>query len=476
MAVFGSPGKGSAPQMAVDTQILPPRYRSPRRIGHGAMGDIYLATDDLLGREVAVKVLADRYASDAGITARFKREALAAARLSGEPGAVTIFDVGDWRGRPFIVMEHLGGGSLENRLQGHHAQRPEQALAWLDQVATTLDSAHGHGIVHRDVKPANLLLDSRGDLHVADFGIASAAGLDSMTLTGTVLGTAGYLSPEQAQGERAGPSSDLYSLGVVAYELLSGRRPYESDSPTAEAAAHVNAPVPSIVERCEHLPPELDPVFRRALAKDPLARYGSAAELVAALRDALSGSEQTTVLAGPARPRRRRTIPVSILIPAALLVLAAAAGAALAAVLTSGGGTPTAQTRTVTGQAGTTTVQQTVTQQPDPPPPVTQQPDPPPPPPPAIAGASGHQLNDRGYELQQRSDYAGALPYLEQAVQRLQGTGPADPYEGYANYNLGYTLYRLGRCSEAIPYLRRAEKLEPDRSEPRSVRRAAQHC
>jgi eukaryotic-like serine/threonine-protein kinase len=440
------------------------------------MGDIYLATDDLLGREVAVKVLADRYASDAGITARFKREALAAARLSGEPGAVTIFDVGDWRGRPFIVMEHLGGGSLENRLQGHHAQRPEQALAWLDQVATTLDSAHGHGIVHRDVKPANLLLDSRGDLHVADFGIASAAGLDSMTLTGTVLGTAGYLSPEQAQGERAGPSSDLYSLGVVAYELLSGRRPYESDSPTAEAAAHVNAPVPSIVERCEHLPPELDPVFRRALAKDPLSRYASAAELVAALRDALSGSEQTTVLAGPARPRRRRTIPVSILIPAALLVLAAAAGAALAAVLTSGGGTPTAQTRTVTGQAGTTTVQQTVTQQPDPPPPVTQQPDPPPPPPPAIAGASGHQLNDRGYELQQRSDYAGALPYLEQAVQRLQGTGPADPYEGYANYNLGYTLYRLGRCSEAIPYLRRAEKLEPDRSEPRSVRRAAQHC
>jgi len=452
--------------MAVDTQILPPRYRSPRRIGHGAMGDIYLATDDLLGREVVVKVLADRYASDAGITARFKREALAAARLSGEPGAVTIFDVGDWRGRPFIVMEHLGGGSLENRLQGHRAQPPEQALAWLEQVAKTLDSAHGHGIVHRDVKPANLLLDSRGDLHVADFGIASAAGLDSMTLTGTVLGTAGYLSPEQARGERAGPSSDLYSLGVVAYELLSGHRPYESDSPTVEAAAHVNAAVPSIAERCEHLPPELDPVFRRALAKDPLSRYASAAELVAALRDALSGSEQTTVLDRPARPRRRRTIPVSILIPAALLILAAAAGAALAAVLTSGGGSPTAQTRTVTGPAGTTTVQQTVTQQPEPPPP----------PPPAVAGTNGHQLNDRGYELQRRGDYAGALPYLEQAVQRLQGSGPGDPYEGYANYNLGYTLYRLDRCSEAIPFLRRAEKLEPDRSEPRSVRHAAQHC
>jgi serine/threonine-protein kinase len=460
--------------MAVDTQILPPRYRSPRRIGHGAMGDIYLAADEVLGREVVVKLLAERYAADEGITARFKREALAAARLSGESGAVTIFDVGEWRDRPFIVMEHLGGGSLDQLLRQGGAQRPERALAWLDQVAVTLDSAHGHGIVHRDVKPANLLLDTRGDLHVADFGIASAAGLDSMTLTGTVLGTAGYLSPEQAQGERAGPSSDLYSLGVVAYELLSGHRPYESDSPTAEAAAHVNAPIPSITEHCENLPPELDPVFRRALAKNPSMRYASAAELVGALRDALSRSEQTAVLTAPARshPPARRSVSLSVLIPAALLILAAAAGAALAAVLTSGGGSPTAQThtRTVTGLAGTTTVQQTITQQPAPPPP------PPPPPPPAAAGGSGHELNNRGYELQQQGNFAGALPYLEQAVQKLQGTGPADLYEGYANYNLGYTLYRLGRCSEAIPFLRRAEKLEPDRREPRDIRHAAQHC
>jgi tetratricopeptide (TPR) repeat protein len=294
-----------------------------------------------------------------------------------------------------------------------------------------------------------------------------------MTLTGTVLGTAGYLSPEQARGERVGPSSDLYSLGVVAYELLSGHRPYESDSPTVEATAHVNAPVPSIAERCQNLPPELDPVFRRALAKDPSSRYGTAAELVGGLREALSSSTQTTLRATPVEPRPpvRRGIPMRILVPAALLILAGAAGAALAAVMTSGGGTPSAQTltRTVTGPAGTTTVQQTVTQQPEPPPP-------PPPPPPAVAGANGHELNDRGFELQQQRDYAGALPYLEQAVQKLQGTGPADAYEGYANYNLGYTLYKLGRCSEAIPYLKRAEKLEPDRSEPRNIRHAAQHC
>ena len=210
------------------------------------MGDIYLATDDTLGREVVVKVLSERYAADEAITERFKREGLAAARLSGESGAVTIFDVGEWEGRPFIVMEHLGGGSLEERLAREGAQPPARALAWLEQAAATLDSAHRHGVVHRDVKPANLLLDSHDALHVADFGIASAAGLDSMTLTGTVLGTAGYLSPEQAQGERADPASDLYALAVVAYELLSGQRPFENDSPTAEAVAHVHAPVPSI--------------------------------------------------------------------------------------------------------------------------------------------------------------------------------------------------------------------------------------
>ena len=174
---------------------------------------------------MAVKLLADRYAADVGIRERFKREALAAARLSGEPGAITIFDVGEWEDRPFIVMEYLAGGSLEDRLRRDGAQPPARALAWLEQAAAALDAAHRHGIVHRDVKPANLLLNERGELRVADFGIASAAGMDSMTLTGTVLGTAGYLSPEQAQGERATPASDLYALAIVAYELLSGERP-----------------------------------------------------------------------------------------------------------------------------------------------------------------------------------------------------------------------------------------------------------
>ena len=455
--------------MPVSAQLLPPRYRSPRRAGSGAMGDIYVATDEVLGRDVAVKLLAERYAADTGIRQRFRREGLAAARLSGEPGAITIFDVGEWESRPFIVMEYLSGGSLEDRIRSEGAQPPPRALPWLEEAAAALDAAHRHGIVHRDVKPANLLLNDRGEVRVADFGIARAAGMDSMTMTGTVLGTAGYLAPEQAMGERATPASDLYALAVVAYELLSGERPFDSDSPTAEAAAHVNAPVPSIAARCENLPPEVDPVFRRALAKDPARRYGSAREFVADLRDALSSPAGTTAVLAPPRPQRRTP---AYLLPLALILAAGAIGAIIAVILTSGSSSPTVVTRTVAGPSGTTTVRQTVTHQTTAAAPAP----PPPPPPPAASSADGHTLNNNGFALQKQGNYSAALPLLQQAVQKLAGAGPSDPYEGYANYNLGYTLYKLSRCDEAVAYLKRAERLEPDRSEPRAIRKQAQHC
>jgi serine/threonine-protein kinase len=439
------------------------------------MGEIFLATDETLGRRVAIKMLAERYARDASIRQRFTREGLASARLSGEPGAVTVFDVGEWHGRPFIVMEHVAGGSLEDRLRRSGAQPPGQALLWLEQAAAALDAAHGKGIVHRDIKPANLLLDGRGGVHVADFGVASATGLDSLTLTGTVLGTAGYLAPEQAQGERATPASDRYGLAVVAYELLSGHRPFENDSPTVEAAAHVSAPVPSIAERSGNLPTELDPVFRRALAKDPSARYPTATEFVGALREALARAAGATVqrasVAAPRRraPRGRRSAwPVWTFV--ALLLAAAAAGALAAALLTGGDSKTRELVRTVVESSGkTTTVRETVTRQ-------QSAPAPPPPPPPPAAGSDGHSLNDRGFSLMQQGDYAGALPLLQQAVRQLRGTGPGDLYEGYANYNLGYTLYRLGHCSEAVPFLQRAQQLEPDRHEPRQALKRAERC
>ena len=459
--------------MAVDTQILPSRYRSPKRIALGGMGEIYRATDSALGRAVAVKLLAERYSRDESVQRRFTREALAAARLSGEPHVVMIFDVGEYGGRPFIVMEYLAGGSLEERIRKQGAQEPAQALEWLEQAALALDAAHKHGVVHRDVKPANLLLDRNGDVHVVDFGIASAAGMDSLTMTGTVLGTAGYLSPEQAQGDRATPASDRYALAVVAFELLSGRRPFESDSLTAEAVAHVNEQVPSIAEICEGLPPEVDPVFRRAMAKDPAARFETAAEFVAALRAALADAAGTTrslprVVAPPAPVSRRgrswpRWAPL-----VALLALGAIGGAIAAILLTSNDKTASVPPRertvtTVVTRQGST-VATTVTR------PASS----PPPPPASPSSLTGSQLNEAGYTKMRAGDYSGALPLLRQAVAKLAGVGY--PTEAYANYNLGYTLLQLGSCAEAIGYLDRAKRLEPERSEPRDALKQAHAC
>jgi eukaryotic-like serine/threonine-protein kinase len=440
------------------------------------MGEIYRATDSTLGRAVAVKLLAERYARDESVRQRFTREALAAARLSGEPHVVMIFDVGEFGGRPFIVMEYLGGGSLEERIRKGGAQDPAQALDWLEQAAVALDAAHSHGVVHRDVKPANLLLDRNGDIHVVDFGIASAAGMDSLTMTGTVLGTAGYLSPEQAQGERATPASDRYALAVVAFELMSGRRPFESESLTAEAFAHVSQQVPSIAEICEGLPPQVDPVFRRAMAKDPDARFGTAAEFVAALRAALAEAAGTTRSmravapgAAPVPVGRRRGRSGKWSLAAVLLALGAIGGAIAAIVLTNDDKTtkaaPPPRERTVTTVVTRqgSTLETTVTV-----------PSAASPPPASPSSLSGSQLNDAGYRKLQAGDYAGALPLLRQAVAKLNGVGY--PNEAYANYNLGYTLLQLGQCAEAIPYLERAKKLEPQRSEPRDALKQAHKC
>jgi eukaryotic-like serine/threonine-protein kinase len=458
--------------MTVDTQILPPRYRDPQRIGHGGMGDIYRATDDVLGRSVAVKVLAERYAEDQSVRRRFTREALAAARLSGEPNTVTIFDVGEWNERPFIVMEHLSGGSLDDQVAREGAQPVERVLRWLEQAAAALDHAHANGVVHRDVKPANLLLDGDGNVHMADFGIASAAGMDSLTATGTILGTAGYLSPEQARGGRATSASDLYSLGVVAFELLTGTRPYERDSMTAEAAAHVNEPVPSAAARKVGLPRALDLVFQKAMAKRPQDRYQSASEFVSALRGAFEEpAEPSTVVLPPARapvppargverPPRRWPFVLT------LLLLGALAGGLLAFALTRGGGHTSALTVVKTVQGQVRTVTQQVNPPPAPPPP-----SPPPASPPAASSQSGAALNNAGFAKMQAGDYQGALPLLEQAVSKLQGTGSLD--EAYADYNLAATRLQLGQCDGVVDLLKNSEHIQGHRDEIDAARKQA---
>jgi hypothetical protein len=333
--------------------------------------------------------------------------------------------------------------------------------------------------VHRDVKPANLLLDDDEHVHVADFGIASATGMDSLTKTGTVLGTAGYLAPEQALGERTTPATDRYALGIVAYELLTGARPFENETPTAEAAAHVHAPVPPISQH--GYPPELDGVFERCLAKEPEARYSSCAEFVADMRDALSRSAPATRIIAPvpapastAAPRRTSARPWPLLAGGALAVLLA--GGALAAVLTDDDGQAT-QTQTPPSTLVTTVVQtqQGTTEQVT----VTATV------PPAEEGGDeddggggeeggggsveqGIALTDEATGLLGQDD-ARALALALQAIPMLRDRDAT--YEAYANYDAGRALANLGRCEEAVPYLDRSEALQGSRKEIRQARK-----
>jgi eukaryotic-like serine/threonine-protein kinase len=476
-----------------DTGALPERYGEAHLIGRGGMGEIFLAQDRALGRPVAIKVLAERYSNEESLRTRFTREALAAARLSTHPHVVTIFDVGEWKQRPFIVMEFLPGGTLAERAEEGQVGR-RRSLDWLEQTSLALDAAHAEGIVHRDVKPANLLLDERENVHVADFGVARVLDetISGLTATGTVIGTAGYLSPEQAHGQQATAASDLYSLGVVAYELLTGGRPFERDSATAEAAAHIHEPVPPASERGVGLPRAVDAVFKRALAKAPERRYPSAGAFVSALRSALTADEAapTRVLpaaaadtrpsprqAGRGRPRRRG--PAAPLLVAAGLLLALLLGGAVAAgLLTGERESPTATrapqrvtvTQAETRTAEGTTIVETETV-------VTTEPAPPPPPETEGGGGAGGDggavsleeaaaLNDEAFvEHMQEDDYEGALPLLERAVPALRATYSADfPYEAYAEYNLGKTLAELGRCDEALSHLDRSEQLQGEKA------------
>ena len=402
------------------------------------MGEIYRATDSELGRDVAIKVLSIRFADDESFRARFEREALAAARLSGVDNTVTIFDVAEHEGRPLIVMEFLPGGSLESRIAG---ARPGDVVEWMSDVAAALDAAHAAGVVHRDVKPANLLFDARGHIHVADFGIASAAGLASVTQTGSILGTAGYLSPEQARGERATPASDRYGLAVVAWELLVGRRPFAATSSTTEALAHARTPAPDIRDLNPALPIETSAVFARALAKDPGARYPTAAAFVEDLRRALDAPAPVVTVTKRKRDHRLWLGPLAV-----ILVVAGLAVGIMS--LGRGGHTTETVVRTVQETVTTTTTTTTTATTP-----ATQ----------TVSAASGVSLNNEGYAKMQQHDFAGALPLLEQSVARL--TGSRSINEAYADYNLAYTRLALGQCTDVLTLLDNSQRIQGHRKE-----------
>ena len=443
--------------IAID--VLPRRYSSPSLIARGGMGEVYRATDSVLERTVAVKLLSERHSQEPEVRARFTREALTAARLSGTSNVITVFDVGEHDERPFIVMEFLHGGSVYDRIRQGRIP-PEQALEWLAQAGQALDRAHANGVVHRDVKPANLLLDRDGNVQVSDFGIASTAGFDTLTLPGTVLGTAGYLSPEQARGEPATPASDRYALGIVAFELLTGRRPFQGDTAATEAFAHVNAPVPS-AERLEPgLPAGVDAALARALAKDPRERPKSCAELVADLRNAFaSGVSPTFVETGtPTRRivhRTRRSARAVVVLGVAALLLAGLVLATLLGVILDRGSGGQGATRARTDGSTTATQQTTTTQQAVEPP----------------RRVGGVALNDTGYARMQAGDFTGALTPLEQAVAALRGSGSKT--EAYASYNLAFTRLALGNCDGVVELLDRSEEIQGRVKEIDRLRREA---
>ncbi len=309
------------------------RYRLEGRLGFGGMSTVHLALDLRLERQVAVKLLAEHLAEDPTFVSRFQREAQAAARLV-HPNIVQVFDSGqdETTGQYFIVMEYIEGQSCAEILRDDGWVDVDEAIAIIDQACEGLHYAHRHGVVHRDVKPGNLLRAREGDVKLADFGIAKATEQSSITQVGSVLGTAAYLAPEQARGEEAGPRADLYALGVVTYQLISGRLPYEASSLTELALKQQQETPPLLDTLVAAVSPQLAEAVAISLALDPEDRYQTAREMGRALSDGADGiapaprpgsraapaTEATSVLSAGRRPSARepgRTAVTSAVTP-----------------------------------------------------------------------------------------------------------------------------------------------------------------
>ena len=308
--------------------LIKGRYRVGRRLGEGGMATVYLGHDLLLGRDVAIKSPRPQFSADPGFRARFEREARAAASLS-HPNIIDVYDVGEDDGTPFIVMELVRGQSLKEIIAADAPFHPDDVAELLEQIGGALDYAHARGYVHRDIKPGNILIDEHGRARLVDFGIAKGLADGDLTEAGASLGTVGYLSPEQAAGLMATPASDVYSAGVVAFEMLTGELPFAAETPVGVAMRHVHDPAPRPSHVVPGLPPQIDPIILRALAKDPTRRWNSAGAFARALRDwrkagprpAVTQVPQPVATAPPARGSLAPTVVIVILVLAALAAL-----------------------------------------------------------------------------------------------------------------------------------------------------------
>ena len=312
-------------------EVIADRYELEELVGSGGMSSVFKARDRLLDRHVALKVLHEHYADDGEYVERFRREARAVAQLS-HPNIVTVIDRGESDGRQFIVFEYIDGENLKELLEHEGPLPVRDALELAQGVARGLAFAHDHGLVHRDVKPQNVLLNGDGRPKVTDFGIARSLDIEhGVTQTGTVLGTSNYIAPEQASGGPVDTQTDVYSLGVLLFELLTGEVPFGGDNFVAVAMRHINEPPPSVLERRGDVPVRVAAAIDRALAKDPRQRFPSmdafGAELEACIAelDAGTADPNATLVVAPQRAvrphRARRTSPWPLLL--ALLALLA---------------------------------------------------------------------------------------------------------------------------------------------------------
>jgi len=327
--------------------VLSGRYKLEAKLGSGGMSTVYLAKDATLDRAVAVKVMHREMSEQADQLERFRQEARAVAKLS-HPNVVAVIDAGEDSGHPYIVFEYVEGETLKQRVARVGALDTQEALAYAIEIARGLTVAHARNMVHRDIKPQNVLIDAEGRAKLTDFGISRQLEQDGMTATGRVLGTTDYVAPEQAMGHPVDPRSDIYSLGVVLYEMLVGQVPFHADSQVGVAMKHVNEDLPDVQQRRPEISAATALVVERATAKDPAERYQEVGEMIDDLSTALeveaarAGSttgEATSVLDAVPPPKRKLSGPGRrSWLGIALLVLVAAGALAAVKIIGDGGG------------------------------------------------------------------------------------------------------------------------------------------
>jgi predicted Ser/Thr protein kinase/tetratricopeptide (TPR) repeat protein len=401
-------------------------YRIVELLGRGGMSVVYRAEHVRLGRPAALKLLTATFGPD-DRRERFLRESRLAASLA-HPGIVPVYDAGDEGGLLYIAMAYVEGSDLKTLLV-HEGKVPlRRALRILGQIASALDAAHARGLVHRDVKPANILVGPDDRAYLSDFGVVKELAAAGTTRTGSFVGTIEYSAPEQIEGKDVDARADVYALACVLYECVVGTPPFHHSSDVAVLNAHLHAPPPKLSKAAPDLPPALEPVLAKALSKSPLDRYASCGEFVALARAA----------AAPEPHVSRARLALSV----ALLAVAALAGAAIAVTVDrlafDSGGAPAPPITTTVVAA------------------------PPPGPPPLdrllLKSKDGRTLNDAAFALITAGEYDRALPFARKAMRDAKvGTLT----RGYATFNVGYALLNLGQCREALPYLRRSLRIQP---------------